>query len=246
MIDASLRQALVQVAGHPRLIVASDYDGTLSPIVDDPAKAGPHEHALNTLFEIAELPAARAVIVSGRSEAMLRHLTHPPPSVTLVGDHGADVTGAPDPAVMAELVDAMNMVADRFPGSQAEPKSLGVAFHYRRAHDQPGAALAALELAERFDSRVIEGKKVVEVVLGEGDKGSAITALRNKWNADAVVFFGDDTTDEDVFSVLTGDDVGVKVGSGETLARFRVDDPQGVADALALLRDALLGELASD
>jgi trehalose 6-phosphate phosphatase len=59
--------------------------------------------------------------------------------------------------------------------------------------------------------------------------------MRDRWSVDCVVFFGDDVTDEDVFSSLGNDDVGVKVGPGDTSAGYRVDSPAQVAEALALL-----------
>ena len=239
MIDPLLREALARVATSPLLIVASDYDGTLSPIVDDPAAAVPYEAALRELFAIAPIPTTRVVIVSGRSHATLGELTGAPDTVTLVGDHGADVAAPPDPDLLDDLTRAMADVASRFPGSEAEPKSHGVALHYRRASDEDGAAQAALDAARRFPGRVIEGKKVVEVVLVDGDKGAAIAGLRLGWGADAVVFFGDDTTDEDVFATLGEGDVGVKVGDGPTLAGYRVADPAEVGEALGILRDAL-------
>jgi trehalose 6-phosphate phosphatase len=239
VIDSSLREALTRVARAGLLVVASDYDGTLSPIVEDPAAAVPLDAALGTLFEISESPTARVVIVSGRSHATLGELTGAPDTVTLVGDHGAEVADPPDPDAFDALIDAMEDVAARFPGAEAERKSHGVALHYRRAADPDGAARAALDTARRFDGRLIEGKKVVEVVLADGDKGSAIASLRDRWGADAVVFFGDDTTDEDVFAVMGDADVGVKVGEGPTLAAYRVADPHGVAEALGILRGAL-------
>lgn len=239
MIDPLLREALSRAAASPLLIVASDYDGTLSPIVEDPAAAVPLEAALRELFAIARIPSVRVVIVSGRSHATLEELTGAPESVTLVGDHGADVADPPDPDILEALTDAMVDIASRFPGAEAEPKSHGVALHYRRAADGEGAARAALATAHRFPGRVIEGKKVVEVVLTDGDKGAAIAALRDRWDADAVVFFGDDTTDEDVFAALGEGDIGVKVGGGPTLAGYRVADPREVGEALGILRDEL-------
>jgi trehalose 6-phosphate phosphatase len=65
-----------------------------------------------------------------------------------------------------------------------------------------------------------------------------VTRLRGELGAAAVVYLGDDLTDEDVFGRLGPADVGVKVGEGETRARHRVADPDA---ALAVLR--LLGDL---
>jgi trehalose 6-phosphate phosphatase len=54
------------------------------------------------------------------------------------------------------------------------------------------------------------------------------------------MYLGDDVTDEDGFRALGADDLTVKIGDGETAARYRVPDPAG---ALAVLRR--LGELVS-
>ena len=80
-----------------------------------------------------------------------------------------------------------------------------------------------------------EGKAVLEFAVVKTDKGAAIDTLRDRENATAVVFFGDDVTDEKAFARLRGADVGVKVGPGESLAGLRVDGPEDVAAALELL-----------
>ena len=59
--------------------------------------------------------------------------------------------------------------------------------------------------------------------------------LRQVTEADAVFFAGDDVTDEDGFLALEAGDVGLKIGSGETAASFRVEGPEDVADVVALL-----------
>ena len=66
-------------------------------------------------------------------------------------------------------------------------------------------------------------------------------ALRDALGADAVVYFGDDVTDEDVFTVLTPTDVGVKVGEGATAARYRVEGPEQAAEALDLVTRSRTG-----
>ncbi len=69
------------------------------------------------------------------------------------------------------------------------------------------------------------------------DKGEAVDILRDRCEATAVLFLGDDVTDEKAFARLRAGDVGVKVGPGETLAGYRVDDPADVAVALRLVAD---------
>ena len=91
---------------------------------------------------------------------------------------------------------------------------------------------------------------VVELLVGDGDKGTAVAALARRTHASHVVFLGDDTTDEDVFATLSSSDVGVKVGPGETRAEFRVQSPDEVAEVLerllALRRDAAEGAQAGN
>lgn len=79
------------------------------------------------------------------------------------------------------------------------------------------------------------GKAVLEFAVIDTDKGEALDILRAEHRADAVVFFGDDVTDEKAFRRLTDGDIGVKVGPGETAAAYRVDAPEDVAAALVYL-----------
>jgi trehalose 6-phosphate phosphatase len=242
MISPSLRDALEAIANVEVLVVASDYDGTLSPIVDDPVAAVPNEYALKRLIAISAMPDVHVVVVSGRSQEDLAELTGEPAGIELIGDHGAIHTGrgqATDQDALDQLAADLASVAGHHPNALVERKTHGVALHYRNALDEEAAADEARSVARNHNGRIIEGKKVVEVIMAEGDKGSAIETFRQRCAADAVVFFGDDTTDEDVFRTLQGIDVGVKVGPGPTAATYRVDDTDGVAMSLAFLGDVL-------
>ena len=156
----------------------------------------------------------------------------------MIGNHGAGAHGSIDEKgkfTIAAITDGLAGVAERFSGTEVEKKSLGAAFHYRNAEDPVGAAEAARAVASRFDARTIDGKQVVEVVVGRGTKGTAVEAIRTETGADAAIYFGDDVTDEDVFRTLTEPDVGVKVGNGDTAAAYRVRGPDEVAEALNVL-----------
>ncbi len=238
-VGPPLREALAAAAAAPALLVAADYDGTLAPIVADPAAAKPHGPALDALVTLAGMEGVEALVVSGRSREALAELTGAPDGVVLVGSHGAEW---PDGSVAGEdparLVEELAAVADRYEGTLLEAKPAGAALHYREARSPDDAAAAAREVGARHGARVIDGKLVVELLLGRADKGVAVRRARENAGADAVVFFGDDTTDEDVFAVLGDGDAGVKVGGGDTRARFRVEDPEAVAAALRWLAEA--------
>mgnify|MGYP002145568618 FL=1 len=118
-----------------------------------------------------------------------------------------------------------------------ETKPAGVVLHVRNAQvDHGEAALAAARSAAgAWPAHMTEGKSILEFSVITTNKGDAIDLLRDRENASAVVFFGDDVTDETAFARLRGDDLGVKVGLGDTSAEFRVDAPADVAAALAVL-----------
>jgi trehalose 6-phosphate phosphatase len=70
------------------------------------------------------------------------------------------------------------------------------------------------------------------------DKGSALRALIEHDPTRRVVFAGDDITDESAMAVLRTDDIAIRVGGGETLARYGVPDPQSMLEVLQVLVQA--------
>mgnify|MGYP002714815156 CR=1 FL=1 len=80
---------------------------------------------------------------------------------------------------------------------------------------------------------LLSGKGVHELSVVRADKGTALRALAEDVGVDAIVYLGDDVTDEHVFAVLGEDDLGIKVGPGETAALVRVADCTEVPPVLA-------------
>jgi trehalose 6-phosphate phosphatase len=118
-----------------------------------------------------------------------------------------------------------------------ETKPASVALHVRNASADDGEAALreARSAAESWDAQATEGKAVLEFAVIQTDKGEAIDILREQHDASAVVYFGDDVTDEKAFRRLRESDVEVKVGEGDTAARYRVETPEDVAAALKYL-----------
>lgn len=246
-IGEDLQRALAEVARVPRLLVASDFDGTIAPIVANPADARPLPAAADALAALAALRSTTAALISGRALGDLSVLSGAPADVHLVGSHGSefdagflDAVDDSARAVLADLEQTMAALAQRFPGASIETKPVSVAFHVRNtAPEHAAQALdAALDAVRGWDVHVTEGKAVREFAVIDTDKGEALQLLRRQGEADAIVFFGDDVTDEKAFGRLGAADVGVKVGSGPTRAAYRVATPDDVAAALTLLRDA--------
>lgn len=233
--------------------MTSDFDGTLSPIVSNPADARPLPDAAAALVALSWLPATFSALISGRALTDLRRLSGMPEQVDLVGSHGSEfAAGFLHPlddaarALLVEVEAVLSAIAAEAPGATVETKLASVALHVRNAEPDSGAA--ALErarvAAQAWDVHATEGKAVLELAVIKTDKGQAIDILREQHNASAVVFFGDDVTDEKAFARMSDGDVGVKVGDGETLARYRVDSPEDVASALQVLLDARASHLA--
>jgi trehalose 6-phosphate phosphatase len=238
--------ALDAAAATDRLLVACDFDGTLAPIVNDPASARALPHAAEALVALAQLPRTSVVLVSGRALATLRELSAMPSTVHLVGSHGAEFdTGFANPVdteLLERITTELTAIASERPGVTVEAKPASVALHVRNASADDGAAAlaAARSASESWAAELTSGKAVLEFAVVTTDKGDAVDALRVQTGATAVVFFGDDVTDEKAFRRMRDCDVGVKVGSGDTLATYRVDAPDDVAAALAYLLERRL------
>ncbi|HYO00729.1 MAG TPA: trehalose-phosphatase [Mycobacterium sp.] len=238
---ADLTRALDEAAATPRLLVASDFDGTLAPIVDNPADARPLPRAAEALIALAALPSTDVVLVSGRALAVLREYSAMPSNVHLVGSHGAEFDSGfaleVDEALLSTITAELHAIAEGKPGVTVEPKPASVALHVRNASAADGsAALAAARMVgEALGAEITAGKRVLEFAVISTDKGEAVDVLRRETDATAVTFFGDDVTDENAFRRMRDADVGVKVGPGETLAVYRVESPEHVAEALAYL-----------
>ncbi len=236
---------LQHVARAPVLLVASDYDGTLAALVDDPALAGPHRESIVALERLAALPRTSVAVVSGRSLADLARLSGLSSTVHMVGSHGREFDSsfassiAPELlALRDELERQVAAIVAGAPGTLLERKPASVAFHYRNA----APAVAERALAEvraapaaHPEVHVKHGKQVVELALVATDKGVALERLRAQVGATATLFIGDDITDEDAFATLRGPDLAVKVGPGDSIAPHRVESPEQVAFLLARL-----------
>lgn len=237
-----------ELARTPVLLVATDYDGTLAPIVTDPERAYADHRALVALRSLAELPSTHVGVISGRSLEVLNGFLADSDRLHMVGSHGSEFDAgfatelpAPTRALLRRVQDALQEIASSAPGLWAEFKPAGACLHTRNAHrtDARRAAQAVLDGPARWEG-VFErhGKEVVELSVIEADKGEALQRLRGRLGATMCVFLGDDLTDEDAFRSLNGPDVGVKVGPGDTRALLRLADQTQVAPFLAALAEA--------
>ena len=243
----ALDDRLRHVAQVPTLLVACDYDGTLAALVDDPNEARPNRAAVAAMRSLAEQANTQVVVISGRSLRDLALLSRLPEEIRLVGSHGGEfdlgfaAQLSPDlVALRTSLTSEVQALGTKY-SARVEKKPTGVTFHFRgMPEDRRQAAHEELiqgpVQAEGVFTR--EGHDTIELSVINTNKGAALEQIRHQVGASAVVFFGDDVTDEDGFRTLTGPDVGVRVGDGLTAAQYRVANPDSVAHRLAHLAES--------
>jgi trehalose 6-phosphate phosphatase len=238
-----------------RAAVLSDFDGTLSPIVDDPEAARPLPGVSDTLARLARAYRVVAVI-SGRPVAYLMDRLAPLPDVTLVGLYGLErselgrIETLPEArrwrSVMAEVAAGAEAAAP--PGVYVERKGLSVGLHVRRAPEHAGWVEAWSDDEARRRGLVVHMAKMSWELVPpvDTDKGVVVAGLAA--GLDAACFLGDDVGDMPAFEALRQ----LRAGGACTLAvavRSRESPPALLAEAdlivdgpdgaLALLRDLL-------
>jgi len=244
-IDTALRAAVSRIARVPLLLVACDYDGTLAPIVEDPAKAVPLPEAVAAVRALATLPQTTVAVVSGRALRDLAALSRLPSEVHLVGSHGSEFdvgfveSLAPELVTLrSRLITELERIVKGKSGVRLEIKPASVAVHTRGA---PPEVAEEVQDAVHYgpatwpDLHVTQGKQVIELLVIPTNKGTAVDSLRMQLSASAVLYMGDDVTDENVFANLHGPDVGIKIGPGDTRAAFRVPEPYDAVRVLGML-----------
>jgi trehalose-phosphatase len=242
-----------RLAAGESLLLLTDYDGTLTPIVPDPMAAWLPRGVWDDLRTLAGSSRTRVGIVSGRKLEDLRARVRIP-EVIYAGCHGLEIEGprvsfthpaaqAQRPA-LAELAGELSLRTAAVPGVVVEPKGLTVAVHYRNT-TWDGALRLAKELrpvlAEgRF--RVLPGKKVVELLPKVGwSKGEGALRIVDHVRAHTgcrllTTYLGDDATDEMAFGVLQGQALTVRVGwRGASAATYWLRGPAEVRRLLSAL-----------
>jgi trehalose 6-phosphate phosphatase len=228
-----------QLAGPEPILVASDFDGTLAPIVNDPERAGLPDATQAILRAIRSIPTVTLAFISGRALEDLRgHVGID--GALYAGNHGLEMEGpgiesfveptctAARPSLDAAL-ETLATQLDEFPGVMLEDKLLSATVHYRRAEPQLEAPLSLIvhSVAHALPRVVVRrGKQVLELRPAvKWHKGHALRYMAEKLNIplSRTVYLGDDVTDEDAFAMVP-EGVTLQVGhSPATHARYRAE-----------------------
>lgn len=225
------------LAPADKIALFLDFDGTLVEIVDHPdlvAIDGATKEALSVVS--IELSSALAIVTGREIEVIDKFLS--PLKLPVAGIHGLmrrDARGRV-PTSDNSAAEFVDRVADRLkPFAQSESglileiKASSVALHYRARPELERLCLEVCEAAivDLSGVELKRGKMVCEIKPNIANKGTAILDYmkeppfmgRTPW------FAGDDVTDEDAFKVVNGlGGVTIKVGPGETVAKYRAQN----------------------
>lgn len=185
------------------VLLATDFDGTIAPIVAIPADACIHPLAERFLERCASVPSVAVAIISGRDVDDVRPRIGGVRAI-VAGSHGlecVDAAGAtvwttdqpfPDlpPSLLRDILRS---------DIRIERKKFSVAIHFRGtasgAHELQHVTSVVTSWADEQNLDVISGRQVVEVRVRGGGKRAALRALAGRVAARRIVYAGDDITD---------------------------------------------------
>ncbi|GER40280.1 haloacid dehalogenase-like hydrolase superfamily protein [Striga asiatica] len=226
---------IMKVSMGKQIVVFLDYDGTLSPIVDDPESAFMTAEVYN-FVRLSELYYA--------------------------GSHGMDIKGPSkghtkgnqiilcQPAteflpIIHEVEKSLSEEIKHIPGANIENNKFCLSVHYRCVEEKRWIELGdkvKLVMKDYQQLRLSQGRKVMEIrPMIKWDKGNALEFLLESLgfaesNDVFPVYIGDDRTDEDAFMVLRdrGQGLGILVSKGpkETKASYTLQEPLEASHAV--------------
>jgi trehalose 6-phosphate phosphatase len=247
-----------------RAVIALDFDGTLAPIVPDPAEARALPAAVDALRELTPRVAVLALLTGRPALTAVEYASlDQVPGIVVLGHYGRQrwrnghletPPAAPGLAVARQRLPAVLAEAGPPDGIFVEDKGEALAVHTRRTAD-PEVALERirsplLTLAAETGLRAEPGRFVIELRPEGADKGIALAELARQRDRSAVMFCGDDLGDRPAFAAvrrlrdsgLPG--IAVCSGSAEVAdladeVDLIVDGPEGVAALLAGIAAAI-------
>ncbi len=257
----SLSEVDQRIQAADRIALFLDFDGTLTPIVEDPTVAQLPSHVREALQHLGQQDLIVTTIISGRAveDIFVRVRLE---GVIYAGNHGLEIFGRSlrfvEPAADARrdqlrrLAEVVAAKLRNIAGVIVEDKGLTTSVHYRQAdpldfpviEDAVRSSVAAAGALFRLNT----GRKVLEIVPRTGwHKGAAAQWIVNHLGAPGLlpIYVGDDNSDEDAFAVMR-EAVTVRVGNPPaTCANFAVPGPAEVYQFLVWLENRVAARSAA-
>jgi trehalose 6-phosphate phosphatase len=260
-LHAEWSKIAAKIRGARHILFLTDYDGTLTPIVEKPELAVLSEETRQLLRALSQQHRLTVGVISGRALPDLKEKVNIA-GLIYAGNHGLEIQGPgidfvnPIAEELKPFLRIIHSVLSRALGSirgvLVENKGLSISIHYRLAGENRvrdvekilNKVVGGIEAAGK--AKITRGKKVLEVRPAVAwDKGKAIKLLMKKYGKGGrrsgllPIYFGDDLTDEDGFKVIEnyGDGISVFVGetSRNTNAGYFLKSPDEVTIFLGML-----------
>jgi len=252
-LNAKRKTELVQrYRKAKKRLIFLDYDGTLMGFQPKPEQAAPDSELLDILNTLKKDKRNRIVIISGRDKDTLQNWLGDL-DISLVASHGLWIKDeGHEDWVLTEKLDSqwkeefhalLEVTMDRTPGSLIEEKEYSLAWHYRKCEPELAQIRlmelkdALLSLTSKGNLGLLEGDKVLEIKDTTVNKGRTAGHFLTESNWDFILGAGDDRTDEDLFAILDEDDYSIKIGTGESKARYYVRNPGDFRNLLTELNE---------
>lgn len=249
LIDKSKEERIIRsFRKSTRRLIMLDYDGTITNLVStyNPKQSRPSEEVISLLKDLTALENTILCVVSGRPRKVLDTWFKGIP-MAMSAEHGMWIKSDGEwsrqqiswGGYKEPIKKLLNQYVERTPGAAIEEKDFSIVWHYRNVPSELAQARnASIEyeltnLLRNSDFGIFKGSKVIEIKPERINKGIAVEDLMAIDNPDFILCVGDDTTDEDMFRVVPDKGFSIKVGLGETNARFQVVE---VSDVLKLLK----------
>jgi trehalose 6-phosphate synthase/phosphatase len=246
----SENKIIKQFKNSKKRLLLLDYDGTLRGFVRShhTMDATPPKPLINLLKELSALPNTKICIISGRPRKALTTWFYGLPLV-LAAEHGAWMKHNGEWSQQAvsmhgykkTILPVLEHYAERTPGASIEQKDFALVWHYRSVLPELAHARATSlhyelqKLLANTDLGVYKGHKIIEIKPKGVHKGAVAEDLLALHPSDFILTIGDDYTDEDMFRVVPDEAHSIKVGLGDTDARYQVVSVQNVHQLLKKL-----------
>ncbi len=234
-----------------RIFLFLDYDGTLTPIVESPDKASTPDDISTLIVRLKEhIPIA---IISGRSLQDIKDRVGIE-DIIYVGNHGAEIWDGKKRVIsqessvnrhlMQEFLDRLKTDLSHIEGVLIEDKGITTSIHFRMMDAKYFGEFFDIfnKIAKGYEEafKITSGKKVFEIrPLNVWNKGDAVSWItENAGKSTFPVYIGDDTTDEDAYSVLKNSGLSISIG-GSANADYYIQNQGEVKDLLMMLYEGL-------
>lgn len=232
-----------------RRLFLLDYDGTLVGYKAIPSEAVPTPDVLAMLKRLSEDPKNYVVVISGRAHETLDEWLGTLP-LAFAAEHGFFVKEKDGDWRMvykqsSDWKDIIHPVMEaarkELPGAIVEEKVSSLVWHYRNANLQQALPIMSrlemqLQLLVKSQNLLLyPGHMVLEVKVSSVNKGIAAKHWLGQKEWDFVLGAGDDRTDEDLFAALPDNGFSIKIGPGESRAKFVFSGPQTFVNFLDTL-----------